>query len=143
MNHLRILAVLTIVGVASIQVDRYFPGRVPSPPGWLIAWAGWMFYALAVLALTTNIRGFVQRLQSSKPWPIVMIFGIAIAAYVVNRFWLDVPPPAPWLLAWAGWTATMLALLRPEKVGEVIQALQSELPSSVRGPRAARPPGTS
>lgn len=134
MNHIGILTVLILIGAASILLDWRFPGFVPSPPEWLVAWAGWMFTALAVLSLTTNIRKFAQALQKSEPYPVGIALAIAVVAYLVDRFWFNVPAPAPWLLAWAGWTAATLAILRPQKLGELIQALASS--NSVKKPPA-------
>ncbi len=48
MSYLTRISIVVLVGVAAILFDKFLM-PIPSPPGWLMAWAGWLALGLALL----------------------------------------------------------------------------------------------
>ena len=48
MSHTKKIIIVMLVGIVAILFDK-FVMPIPSPPGWLLAWAGWLGLGLALL----------------------------------------------------------------------------------------------
>jgi len=59
----RRIAVIIGVGIAAVLVDR-FVVSVPPPPGWLLAWAGWILSGLGLFYGSQILQEFVHTLRA-------------------------------------------------------------------------------